>query len=35
MNEFILSCARYSDSGQVDMVYKYVNDEFKIIISNQ
>lgn len=34
-NEFILSCARYSDSGQVDMVYKYVNDEFKIIISNQ
>ena len=33
--EIILSCGRYSDLGQVDMLYSFVNNEFKILISNQ
>ena len=33
--EFILSCGRYSISEQIDMLYKYSDDEFKILISNQ
>ena len=34
-SEFILSCSKYSIAGDVDMLYKFENDEFKIIISNQ
>ena len=34
--EIILSCGRYSDLGQLDMLYSFVdNNEFKILISNQ
>jgi len=32
--EFILSCGRYSVSEQIDMLYKFENDSFKIVISN-
>lgn len=34
-SEFILSCGRYSISEQVDMLYKYSDEGFKILISNQ
>lgn len=34
-SEFVLSCAKYSNMGQIDMLYKYVDNNFKIIISNQ
>lgn len=34
-DELILSCARYSVSGVVKMLYKLENGEFKIIISNE
>lgn len=34
-NEFILSCGKYSISEQVDMLYKFENNDFKILISNQ
>ena len=33
--EFVLSCGKYSVEEQVDMLYKFEDDEFKIIISNQ
>ena len=33
--EFILSCGKYSVSEQVDMLYKFEDNEFKILISNQ
>lgn len=33
--EIILSCGRYSSLKQVDMLYKFENNEFKIAISNQ
>ena len=33
--EFILSCSRYSVSKPIDMLYDFVDNEFKIIISNQ
>ena len=33
-SEIILSCAEYSVSGVKRMLYKYDNDEFKILISN-
>ena len=35
ISEFILSCSRYSTAGVVDMLYKFENGEFKILISNQ
>ena len=34
-SEFMLSCARYSVQGQINMLYKYENNKFKIKISNQ
>ena len=34
-SELILSCARYSMGGVVDMLYEFKNGEFKILISNQ
>jgi hypothetical protein len=33
--EFILGCGRYSVSEQVNMLYQFEEDSFKIIISNQ
>ena len=33
--EIILSCGRYSISEQIDMLYSFDNNEFKILISNQ
>ena len=33
--EFILSCSKYSVADTVDMLYKFTNNEFKIVISNQ
>ncbi len=33
--ELLLSCGRYSISKQVDMLYKYENGAFKMLISNQ
>ena len=33
--EFILSCSKYSVSGNVDMLYKFIDKEFKIIISSE
>ena len=33
--EFILSCSQYSVSDTVNMLYKYEDNEFKIVISNQ
>ena len=33
--EMILSCGRYSVEGQIDMLYQYKDNEFKIVISNQ
>ena len=33
--EFVVSCAKYSTSIETDMLYKYVDDSFKIVISNQ
>lgn len=33
--EFILSCGKYSASEQVDMLYQFKDEEFKILISNQ
>ena len=33
--ELILSCGKYSVSGQIDMLYKFSDGEFKILISNQ
>ena len=33
--EFILSCGRYSLDEQIDMLYKFKDDQFKILISNQ
>lgn len=35
VDEIILSCGRYSGNGTVDMLYKFVDNEFKIQISNQ
>ena len=32
--EFILNCAEYSTNGVSRMLYKYDNNEFKILISN-
>ena len=32
--EFVISCAQYSTSTETDMHYKYVDDNFKIVISN-
>ena len=34
-NEVLVSCYQYSVSGRIDMLYKFVKDEFKIIASNQ
>ena len=33
--EFVLSCGGYSTSKPIDMLYRFVDGEFKIIISNQ
>ena len=33
--DLILSCGRYSEKGTVDMLYKFIDNEFKIQISNQ
>jgi len=33
--EFILSCGKYSANKQIDMLYQYIDDGFKIVISNQ
>ena len=33
--ELILSCGKYSVSEQIDMLYKFSDNKFKIIISNQ
>lgn len=33
--EFILSCSKYSVSGSIDMLYKFVDKEFKIVISSE
>ena len=33
--EFILSCGRYSVSEQIDMLYQYKNNAFKILISSE
>ena len=35
VTELILSCSKYSVADRVDMLYKYEDDGFKIIISNQ
>lgn len=35
ISEIILSCGRYSANDQVDMLYQYIDNEFKIVISNQ
>lgn len=35
VDEIVLSCGKYSEKGTVDMLYKFVDDEFKIQISNQ
>lgn len=35
VSELILSCGRYSISEQVDMLYQFQDNEFKIVISNQ
>lgn len=35
VDEIILSCGRYSEKGTVDMLYKFIDNEFKIQISNQ
>ena len=35
VTELILSCSKYSDADRVDMLYKFEDDGFKIIISNQ
>ena len=32
--EFIVSCASYSVSEQVDMLYKFEEDQFRILVSN-
>lgn len=33
--EFVLSCSKYSVETPIDMLYKFTNNEFKIIVSNQ
>ena len=33
--EFILSCGKYSKKEQIDMLYQYIDNQFKIVISNQ
>ncbi len=33
--EIVLSCSAYSIEGTIDMLYKFSNDKFKIIVSNQ
>ncbi|MBQ6324043.1 MAG: hypothetical protein IJI22_04325 [Bacilli bacterium] len=33
--EIVVSCAQYSNSNEIDMLYKYEEDAFKIVISNQ
>lgn len=33
--EIILSCGRYSANDQIDMLYQYIDNQFKIVISNQ
>ena len=33
--EFILSCGKYSNQVQMDILYQFVENEFKILISNQ
>lgn len=33
--EFILSCSKYSNLGQIDMLYQFNDEGFKILISNQ
>lgn len=35
VSEFVLSCAKYSNLGQIDMLYQYKDNAFKILISNQ
>lgn len=35
VSEVILSCGRYSEQKQLDMLYKFDNKEFNILISNQ
>jgi len=35
VDEIILSCGRYSEKGTIDMLYKFIDNEFKIQISNQ
>lgn len=34
ISEFILSCGRYSNLKRVDMLYQFVDNQFKILISN-
>ena len=33
--EFVLSCGKYSKQEQIDMLYQYIDGNFKIVISNQ
>ena len=33
--EFILSCGKYSNQEQIDILYQFVENQFKILISNQ
>ncbi|MEE0014973.1 MAG: hypothetical protein UE699_04750 [Bacilli bacterium] len=33
--EIVLSCSKYSTEGTIDMLYKFNNDKFSIIVSNQ
>lgn len=33
--EFILSCSKYSVSDTIDMLYQFIDNEFKIVISSQ
>ena len=33
--EIILSCSQYSTEGTIDMLYRFNNDKFSIIVTNQ
>ena len=35
VHEVILSCGKFSADEQIDMLYQFINGEFKILISNQ
>ena len=34
-SELVVSCGRYSTYKPIDMLYKFTNEGFKILISNQ